>query len=86
MNKTLKRRGKEVFFFIFSLSKHCMLGNILVRKNPSHTGSFFDRNPKHELILLDHGLYIEESPEFRVQYCELWKAMFLLDLNKVPVG
>lgn len=29
--------------------------------------------------MLDHGLYIDEAPAFRRQYCQLWEAMFLRD-------
>ncbi|KAK9483313.1 ABC1 family-domain-containing protein [Lipomyces starkeyi] len=32
-----------------------------------------------QLVLIDHGLYIYESPEFRQQYCELWKNMFIFN-------
>ncbi|KAK9244791.1 ABC1 family-domain-containing protein [Lipomyces tetrasporus] len=32
-----------------------------------------------QLVLIDHGLYIYESPEFRQQYCELWKNMFVFN-------
>eukprot|EP00002_Diphylleia_rotans_P039399 TRINITY_DN9121_c0_g1_i1.p1 TRINITY_DN9121_c0_g1~~TRINITY_DN9121_c0_g1_i1.p1 ORF type:complete len:355 (-),score=70.59 TRINITY_DN9121_c0_g1_i1:55-1119(-) len=56
-------------------------GNILVRVKPG-SRRWFGRT-EHQLILLDHGLYIEEDPEFRKDYCELWKAMFLIDLEKV---
>ena len=38
-------------------------------------------NGKHQLALLDHGLYIEEHDDFREQYCRLWKAIFLLDTD-----
>ncbi|KAF9433842.1 hypothetical protein BGZ76_008923 [Entomortierella beljakovae] len=47
-------------------------GNILVRKHP-------DDPKKHQLLLLDHGLYIRESEEFRKLYCLFWKSLFLLD-------
>jgi len=36
-------------------------GNMLVRKRP---------NGKHQLVILDHGLYVEETEAFRQQYCE----------------
>ncbi|KAK9236388.1 ABC1 family-domain-containing protein [Lipomyces kononenkoae] len=32
-----------------------------------------------QLVLIDHGLYIYETPEFRQQYCELWKNMFIFN-------
>ncbi|ETO36990.1 ABC transporter [Reticulomyxa filosa] len=33
----------------------------------------------HQIVFLDHGLYIEESEKFRKQYARLWTAMFLND-------
>lgn len=42
--------------------------NLLVRKNPRKPG-------KPQVVLLDHGLYRELSNEFRVNYCNLWRAM-----------
>ncbi|KAG0240251.1 hypothetical protein BGW41_007090 [Actinomortierella wolfii] len=51
-------------------------GNILVRKHPD--------NPKtHQLLLLDHGLYVRASEEFRRQYCLFWKSLFLLDQDTI---
>ncbi|KAG0332537.1 hypothetical protein BG004_001205 [Podila humilis] len=51
-------------------------GNVLVRKHP--------KNPKkHQLLLLDHGLYMRESDEFRTQYCLFWKSLFLLDQKSI---
>ncbi|KAG0228382.1 hypothetical protein BGX31_006593 [Mortierella sp. GBA43] len=51
-------------------------GNVLVRKHPD--------NPKrHQLLLLDHGLYMRESEEFRKQYCLFWKSLFLLDKSTI---
>jgi aarF domain-containing kinase len=39
-----------------------------------------------QLVLIDHGLYISESESFRLQYCQLWKAILTWDnksLNKI---
>jgi aarF domain-containing kinase len=33
--------------------------------------------------LIDHGLYVSESDEFRHQYCLFWKSLFLLDLPQM---
>ncbi|KAK6913507.1 ABC1 atypical kinase-like domain [Dillenia turbinata] len=35
------------------------------------------------LVLLDHGIYRELDASFRLDYCELWKALILLDSNKI---
>ncbi|KAF9582139.1 hypothetical protein BGW38_000591 [Lunasporangiospora selenospora] len=51
-------------------------GNILVRRHPQDPR-------KHQLILLDHGLYMRESEQFRKQYCLFWKSLFLLDQETI---
>jgi aarF domain-containing kinase len=38
-------------------------------------------NGGQQLVLLDHGLYIQESDKFREAYCRLWKAIFLMDID-----
>jgi len=45
-------------------------GNILVRRRP---------NGKPQLVLLDHGLYITTTPEFRHKYALFWQALFTFD-------
>ncbi|CAO3634370.1 unnamed protein product [Cunninghamella blakesleeana] len=49
-------------------------GNVLVRNNPNN-------KKKVQVVLVDHGLYVEESSKFRLQYCKLWQAIFMLDLK-----
>ncbi|KAK9459626.1 ABC1 family-domain-containing protein [Lipomyces oligophaga] len=51
-------------------------GNIIIRTDPAN-------NKKLQLVLIDHGLYIYERDEFRRQYCELWRNMFLLNDAKI---
>jgi aarF domain-containing kinase len=36
-----------------------------------------------QLVLLDHGLYRELSPEFRLTYCRLWRALVLADVEGI---
>ncbi|KAI9022757.1 ABC1 family-domain-containing protein [Phycomyces nitens] len=49
-------------------------GNVLVRSHPD--------NPKHtQVVIIDHGLYIQESEKFRIEYCKLWEALFMLDIK-----
>ncbi|RPB13471.1 ABC1-domain-containing protein [Morchella conica CCBAS932] len=57
--------------FMFG-SLHCdpHPGNILIRRTPAG---------RPELVLLDHGLYISTTPEFRRQYAEFWRALFTFD-------
>ncbi|KAL0015051.1 hypothetical protein SO802_002120 [Lithocarpus litseifolius] len=49
-------------------------GNILV--SPEGQNGFC-------LVLLDHGIYRQLDEGFRIDYCELWKALILLDANKI---
>lgn len=48
-------------------------GNVLVRKHP-------DDSKRHQVVLIDHGLYVELSDKFRNEYAQLWKAIFTIDL------
>lgn len=34
-------------------------------------------------VLLDHGIYKEFDENFRLNYCQLWKALILLDSKKI---
>ena len=34
-------------------------------------------------MLLDHGIYKQLDETFRLDYCQLWKALILLDSNKI---
>lgn len=45
-------------------------GNILVRRRA---------DGRAQLVLLDHGLYISTTRDFRRQYAEFWKALLTLD-------
>lgn len=49
-------------------------GNILV--SPKGQNGF-------SLVLLDHGIYKQLDECFRLDYCELWKALILLDTKKI---
>lgn len=45
-------------------------GNIFIRRLP---------NGQPEVVLIDHGLYIRMSPEFRHQYSLFWKSLLAFD-------
>lgn len=45
-------------------------GNIFIRRQP---------NGHAELVLIDHGLYVYLTPEFRRQYAVFWKALMTFD-------
>lgn len=49
-------------------------GNILV--SPNGQKGF-------TLVLLDHGMYKELDEGFRLEYCQLWKALILRDVNAI---
>ncbi|XVF20477.1 hypothetical protein REPUB_Repub12eG0003600 [Reevesia pubescens] len=49
-------------------------GNILVSPEGQHGFS---------LVLLDHGICKKLDEEFRLEYCQLWKALILLDSKKI---
>ncbi|KAI8329942.1 ABC1 family-domain-containing protein [Chlamydoabsidia padenii] len=49
-------------------------GNVLVTHQPHN-------KKKVQVILVDHGLYVQESEKFRIQYCKLWQSLFMLDLK-----
>ncbi|KAI8063240.1 ABC1 family-domain-containing protein [Gongronella butleri] len=51
-------------------------GNVLVRNHPQHKS-------KPQVILIDHGLYVQESKKFRLNYCRLWQALYMFDLKTV---
>ncbi|SNX82614.1 uncharacterized protein MEPE_01320 [Melanopsichium pennsylvanicum] len=57
--------------------------NVLVRKHPN------GKKGLHQVVLIDHGLYVELSEDFRRKYAQLWKAIFTLDLktlDEITVG
>ncbi|CAG8955142.1 hypothetical protein HYFRA_00007157 [Hymenoscyphus fraxineus] len=49
-------------------------GNIFIRRKP---------NGQPELVLIDHGLYVELQPSFRHQYSLLWKSLLTFDNKTV---
>lgn len=49
--------------------------NVLVRKHPN------GKKGQHQIVLIDHGLYVELGEEFRRKYAQLWKSIFTLDLK-----
>jgi aarF domain-containing kinase len=54
-------------------------GNLLARYN----------NGKQQLVLLDHGLYVELPESLRHEYCTLWKSLFELndkELKRIAVS
>ncbi|PSR77167.1 hypothetical protein PHLCEN_2v8032 [Hermanssonia centrifuga] len=51
-------------------------GNIIIRPHP--------QKPTYpQLVLLDHGLYVRVSDEFRHQYATLWKGLMTMDFDAV---
>lgn len=48
-------------------------GNVLVNKDEHGT----------KIVLLDHGLYLTMTDEFRVNYCKLWVSLIKADLEGI---
>lgn len=48
-------------------------GNIMLRRVQG----------KEQVVIIDHGLYVYETEEFKAQNCLLWKSMFVLDRETV---
>ncbi|PVI00204.1 ABC1-domain-containing protein [Periconia macrospinosa] len=49
-------------------------GNIFIRRLP---------NGDPEVVLIDHGLYIQMNPEFRHQYALFWKSLLAFDNDTI---
>ncbi|EGW31006.1 uncharacterized protein SPAPADRAFT_62902 [Spathaspora passalidarum NRRL Y-27907] len=69
MKQYLKLFGRQIFEYGF-IHSDPHPGNLLAR---------FDEKGKQQLVILDHGLYITLSNEFRLQYCNLWRYIFSLN-------
>lgn len=79
VKEVMDAMGNAFSAMIFSWGHvHCdpHPGNVLIRPNPS--------NPKKpQIVIIDHGLYVDLSPSFRRQYSELWRALFVLDTDTI---
>lgn len=51
-------------------------GNVFIRPNPTRPSEF-------QLVLLDHGLVRSLDEDFRVVFCQLWKALLNRDSQKL---
>ncbi|EJD49076.1 ABC1-domain-containing protein [Auricularia subglabra TFB-10046 SS5] len=51
-------------------------GNVLIRPHPSDP-----RRP--QVVLIDHGLYVELPEKFRKEYTTLWRSVFVGDIGAV---
>jgi aarF domain-containing kinase len=43
-------------------------GNLLIRDHPNRKGT-------HQVVLIDHGLYVDMPPKLRLEYARLWVAI-----------
>ncbi|CAN6618676.1 hypothetical protein TRVA0_007S02102 [Trichomonascus vanleenenianus] len=65
MTQIMKLYGRQIFDWgIVHCDPHP--GNIFIRKH----------NGRQQVVLIDHGLYITETDEFRQDYCRFWDSMF----------
>ena len=51
-------------------------GNVLVRPHPQNKKTY-------QIVILDHGLCLPVSDDFRKKYAVFWKSMFLQDTDKM---
>lgn len=67
--------GAQIFRWGFV---HCdpHPGNVIIRPHPSYAN-------EPQLVLLDHGLYVQLSENFRREYATLWKGLLAADLETV---
>ncbi|KAI5958706.1 uncharacterized protein KGF55_005704 [Candida pseudojiufengensis] len=73
MNQYIILFGRQIFNYGFVHSDPHP-GNLLVK---------FDDKGKQQLVLLDHGLYITLNEQFKLQYCQLWKDLFILNIKGI---
>ncbi|CAI5759869.1 unnamed protein product [Candida verbasci] len=73
MNQYINLFNKQIFKYGF------------IHSDPHPANLKVNRNSKgkQQLVLLDHGLYIQLTPGFRLQYCQLWKEIFSLNTNGI---
>lgn len=69
MTQYIQIFGRQIFTYGFVHSDPHP-GNLIAR---------FDANGKQQLVILDHGLYVTLSDQFRRDYRDLWKYMFDFD-------
>jgi aarF domain-containing kinase len=67
---------RPVQFIPFDAILTSCSGNIIIRPHPS-------RPSTAQLVLLDHGLYVRLTEEFRTQYAVLWKALLTVDQDTI---
>ena len=72
MDKVIRAFSDQIFVTGFV---HCdpHPGNIFVRPHP-------DNNKEFQVVILDHGLCLELSEDFRKNYSTFWRSMFLQDV------
>lgn len=72
MNQFITIFSKQIFKYGF-IHSDPHPGNMLVRMF----------NGKQQLVILDHGLYVDLPEKFRIEYCQLWKYLFSFDITGV---
>jgi aarF domain-containing kinase len=72
---------KQIASTLIELYSACMFKFGVVHCDP-HPGNIFIRrlpNGKPELVLIDHGLYVYMTEDFRRQYAVFWKSLLSFD-------
>ena len=73
MNQLVRAFAEQIFVSGFI---HCdpHPGNVFVRPHPKN-------KKKHQLVILDFGLCLDISEQFRLEYAMFWKKMFANDVS-----
>ncbi len=53
--------------------------NILCRSHPEGRSWWNWLRPRHQIVVLDHGLYVQCTPQFTKEYAIFWKSLFVQD-------
>lgn len=78
-------RPDELLTLMVKVFSHQIFHSGFVHADP-HFGNMLVRKKRGQiqLVILDHGLYVEESEACRLNYCKLWKSIFTMVSYFVP--
>eukprot|EP00968_Pinguiococcus_pyrenoidosus_P009796 scaffold759_cov181-Pinguiococcus_pyrenoidosus.AAC.1 len=57
-------------------------GNVWIRRTRPEDSHPFRKRP-YQIVLFDHGSYFNFSDDFRTKFRELWRAMMLMDADRI---
>ncbi len=74
---------QDILTTVVNVFSHQIFYSGFVHADP-HIGNIIIRDidmGRPQLVLLDHGLYVECGDQFRRDYCMFWKSLFTLDME-----